>query len=170
LGEADAVPVLIALLGTLPAAQAWQAEEALRRLGGEQGPVLTLGTDEAGRRKCQEAWERWWRDHDGPTLLAQFRRWTPQDFDRDKILTLVRQLGDDDFHVRDQATAALIRLRRAALPFLQQAAKDPDAEVKARVSLCLQSLDKGPEPALATSARLLVLRKPPGTAEALLAY
>jgi HEAT repeat protein len=62
LKEPDAVPVLIALLGELPAAQLWQAEDLLRRLAGEQAPSVPLGGDEAARRKCRAAWAAWWKD------------------------------------------------------------------------------------------------------------
>jgi HEAT repeat protein len=61
--EKQAVPVLIALLASLPPEQAADAEECLRRLGGRQAPAVPLGADEAGRRKCRDAWDAWWREH-----------------------------------------------------------------------------------------------------------
>jgi HEAT repeat protein len=63
LGEKDALPVLIALLKELPAAQVWQVEEFLRPLAGENAPKAAGGGDEPSRTKYQEAWQAWWRGH-----------------------------------------------------------------------------------------------------------
>jgi HEAT repeat protein len=60
--ETEAVPVLIALLTELPAGGGEQAEDFLRQLAGDHAPEVALGTDEAGRRKCRDAWAGWWRD------------------------------------------------------------------------------------------------------------
>ena len=55
---------------------------------------------------------------DGPGLIQYLRRRTLQDAAGDKIKTLIRQLGDDDFEVREKASAGLIDLRHRAVPFL----------------------------------------------------
>jgi len=69
--ERDAVPVLIALLGELPAEQGAGAEEVLRRLAGDRAPEPALGGEEGTREKVRDAWAAWWREH-GPTVdLAQ---------------------------------------------------------------------------------------------------
>jgi HEAT repeat protein len=60
--DKEAVPVLIALLTELPGRGAEQAEEYLRQLADDRAPELALGTDDAGRRKCRDAWAAWWRD------------------------------------------------------------------------------------------------------------
>jgi hypothetical protein len=60
--EKDAVPVLIALLGELSAEQAGAIDDYLHVVAGEQAPVVALGTDEAGRQKCRDAWAAWWKD------------------------------------------------------------------------------------------------------------
>ncbi len=66
-GEKVAVPALLAQLTDGPLAQAWQAEDLLSRLAGEQLPAVSLASwDELGRRKCREGWEAWWsqqKDH-----------------------------------------------------------------------------------------------------------
>jgi len=72
-----AVPVLIDLLGTQPAEQAWRAEALLQRLAGEKSPAVGLGTDDAGREKCRDAWAGWWRDHGGKADLAALARQRP---------------------------------------------------------------------------------------------
>jgi HEAT repeat protein len=173
--DEEAVPVLIALLVDLPADQAWQAEEALSRLASGLAPTVTLKPEEAGKpagfRAYHDAWEKWWRTHDGATLLQLFRKWTPQEGDQQRILAQIRQLGDDDFAVREQASATLIQWGGAALPWLRQAVRDPDVEISYRSRRCLQEIEKGSALVLPIGvARLLALRKPPGAAEVLLAY
>lgn len=60
-GDKQAVPVLIALLGTLPPDQGIEAEEFLSRVAGEQAPNVRLGKDPAERQKVEQAWLTWWR-------------------------------------------------------------------------------------------------------------
>jgi HEAT repeat protein len=171
MGMADAVPILIALVTELPADQAWQADEALRRMAGVRAPTVTLGSDDSTRRQCRDSWGKWWQENDGPTLLELFRRWTPQNLNLDEIHVLIRQLGDDDYDVREKATASLIQKGGAALAFLREAAKDADLEVVDRARTCIRDIEKGLATVVpAAAARVLALRKPPGAAEALLAY
>src|SRR5207249_6753962 len=66
--EKDAIPVLAALLSEATLPLAWQAEEQLCRIAGEQSPQIAVGSgDLATRRKCRAAWEQWWQIH-GPAL------------------------------------------------------------------------------------------------------
>ena len=65
--DRDAVPVLIQLLGDLPADQLWQAEELLHRLAGEKAPAVALGTTPSTRRRCRDAWAAWWQKN-GPRV------------------------------------------------------------------------------------------------------
>lgn len=66
--DKDAVPALVALLGTAPVPVAWQAEELLCLLAGEQAPPVSVGSGaEADRLKSREAWDAWWRA-EGPKL------------------------------------------------------------------------------------------------------
>jgi HEAT repeat protein len=169
--EEAAIPVLIASVGELPPAQGKPAEEFLIRLAGEEAPAAPLGTDEAGRQKCREAWAAWWAHVDPNQLLDYFRKRTLADDDRAKIQTLIRQLGDEAFAVREKASAGLAAFGLKAVPLLQQALKSPDVEVTTRAADCLKLLEKdiaGPLPI--NAARLLAFRKPAGTAEVLLGY
>jgi HEAT repeat protein len=75
--EKAAVPVLIDLLAQLPAEEAWKAEEVLRRLADDKAPTLALGTDDATRQKCREAWAAWWKDHGSKMDMARVER-TPR--------------------------------------------------------------------------------------------
>jgi len=69
--ERDALPVLIDLLPQLPQTGAWQAEDLLLRLAGEQAPLIDLGHDDAAHRQCRDAWLVWWRDHGAQADLTR---------------------------------------------------------------------------------------------------
>jgi HEAT repeat protein len=169
--EQEAVPVLIALLVDLPADQAWQAETALQILAGSLAPNATLGSTDASRRACQDAWQRWWHANDGPALLARFRQWTPRETDPENVRDLTRRLGHDDYAIREQAMAALIQLGELAIPFLRRAATDSDLEIRYRSEACLRAIEKNQGGLQAGAvAQLLALRKPAGATEALLAF
>jgi HEAT repeat protein len=58
--DREAVPVLVALLTELPLERCWPVEDVLCRLAGEQTPNVSLGADEAARKKCRDAWAGWW--------------------------------------------------------------------------------------------------------------
>jgi HEAT repeat protein len=170
--DAEAVPVLIDLLAELPAAQRRPAEELLQDLAGEWAPGLTHLKDDAISRKiCRDAWAAWWRNTDGPALLAEFRKRTPSALDRQKIAALIDRLGANEFRARERASADLVAFGRLAVPQLRQAAQGKDQEQARRAATCLERIvraDKDPLPVAA--ARLLVLRRPAGAVAALLDY
>jgi HEAT repeat protein len=170
--DAEAIPVLIDLLGELPAAQRRPAEEVLQELAGEWAPGLAhLKDDEISRRICRDAWAAWWRNTNGPALLAEFRKRTPTPADRQKIAALIDKLGADEFPVRERASADLVAYGPLAAPQLGEAAHGADLERARRATTCLERIaraDKNPLPVAA--ARLLVLRRPPGAVQALLDY
>jgi hypothetical protein len=108
---------------------------------------------------------------DGDSLLTFFVKRTLTDADHVRFQEAVRLLGDDDFNVREKATAELKAAGRAVLPFLRPAARDPDPEVAHRARRCIASLEEAPEfSLLGAAARLLAVRRPPRTVEVLLAY
>jgi hypothetical protein len=108
---------------------------------------------------------------DGAKLLAFFRERTLSEADRARMLQAVRQLGDDDFHVRERATADLQAAGRAVLPLLRPALRDSDPEVVFRAKRCMSGLERAADLSLLTcAARLLAVRRPPQTAEVLFAY
>jgi HEAT repeat protein len=171
LREPQAVSTLIALLTELPPAHAKQAAEYLIALAADQAPKAALGETAGSRQACRDAWAAWWKATEGPGLLDEVRKRTLRPDDGAKVVALVRQLGDDAFEAREQAQAALRQLGTAALPALRQAARDPDVEVSTRSRQLLAHLEKDPAASLApTTVRLVGYRKPPGAAEALLAY
>jgi HEAT repeat protein len=59
-GDKEAVKPLVALLTELPAERAWQVEDVLCRLAGDKAPAVSLGSDDATRQKCRDAWAGWW--------------------------------------------------------------------------------------------------------------
>jgi HEAT repeat protein len=108
---------------------------------------------------------------DGPALVEFFKKRAATDAARARAAELVKQLGDDDFGVREKASAALVSLGRAALPALKAGVDDGDAEVARRAAECLRLIETDAATALASAAaRLVALRKPDGAAEVLLAY
>jgi hypothetical protein len=108
---------------------------------------------------------------DGPALLDFFRQHTPADTDRDKVGALIAALGDDSYRVREHASAELVALGAAAAPLLRDALKDPDVEIARRAEKCLQLIEPYPVATVAAAAaRLLALRRPAGTAGALVRY
>lgn len=108
---------------------------------------------------------------DGPGLVQYFRRRALQDVPAEKIKGLIRQLGDDDFDTRENASAALIDLGQRAAPFLLNARASLDAEVARRAEACLQQIKGGVDKGVETAAiRVLAIRTPAEAAEALLAF
>jgi hypothetical protein len=114
---------------------------------------------------------------DGPGLLDFFRHLTLTDADRTRIERLIKQLGDDDFDVREKTAAELVRLGPKTVPLLRRVRKDADPEVARRVADCLRQLEQGGKETAPASpslpmaaARLVAVRKPAGAAEALLRY
>jgi hypothetical protein len=106
----------------------------------------------------------------GPGVLDFLRRQTPPAVNEAKVRALIRQLGDDSFAARRQASGELAELGAGAAPWLQEALNDDDPEVGHRARECLDRIG-GPLDAavVAAAVRLAALRRPDGAAEALLA-
>src|SRR5262249_34969533 len=84
---------------------------------------------------------------------------------------LLGKLGSEDFASRETASRELFALGRRSLPQLREAAKEKDAEVSRRAKLLLERIEQEPSHHLpAAAVRLLSVRKPAGSVEALLAY
>jgi len=108
---------------------------------------------------------------DGPGLLAFVRHLVLDDKAEARLKKLVKQLGDDDFDVREEASRLLVAAGAPARPFLIPASKDSDPEVSGRATKCLQQIELGLTSVVTSAAvRVLALRKPDGAAEALLDY
>jgi hypothetical protein len=68
-----AVPVLIELLGEPLGDLAWQVEDTLERLAGEQAPPLQTGDKAPSRGERRAAWARWWQEHSASVDLARLQ-------------------------------------------------------------------------------------------------
>src|SRR5262249_6045586 len=149
-----------------------QAEEVLHELAGEWAPgVGQLKEDDISRRIYRDAWAAWWRNTDGPALLAEFRKRTLGAEQRKKIQGLVDKLGANQFAVRERATADIVAFGHLAVPFLREAARGQDLERARRAATCLERIAHGEgKPLPMAAVRLIALRKPAGAAEVLLDY
>src|SRR5260370_1798353 len=109
---------------------------------------------------------------DGPSLLKFFRGRTMTPALREQIQTLIKELGDKSFPVRQKASAALVAQGAVALPLLRAALGNSDIEVGRRASACARRIEERDHAAsvLAAATRVLGAQKPPGTAEVLLAF
>ena len=108
---------------------------------------------------------------DGPALLEYLRDQAPGPARLAKVKALVKQLGDDAFAKREQASKALVAAGVIALPFLREAVKGEDREVVRRARECLKQIGAGPGVEVpAAAVRLLGWRRPAGAAKVLLDY
>jgi hypothetical protein len=69
--DKEIVPVMIDLMGEMSPNQLWPVEEALLRLAGEKAPNVSLGNDEAGRKKCKDAWTAWYAANEAKLDMAK---------------------------------------------------------------------------------------------------
>ncbi len=169
--DLEGVPALIELLAEVQPPRHRPIEELLHRLAGEWGPSTPQGDEAIARSIRRAAWAGWWRSSDGPALLALVRRHTLSNKDRARVLALIEKLGDDDFQVRQIASAELAEFAALAVPLLREATRSTDAERARRAEECLKDIaDKGGKPLPEPVLRLLGVRKPAGAVEALLDY
>ena len=104
-------------------------------------------------------------------LLDYFRKRTLKQPDPKQVAALIKQLGDDEFTVREKAFVALLELEASALAGLKQGETDPSLEVRKRVADLKARIDNKAEPIKqAAAARILAKLKPDGMTEALLAF
>jgi HEAT repeat protein len=82
-GDREAVPVLIALVGELPADEAGPVEDYLTWLCGDRPPPALSAEDARSAAKRQEAWAAWWEAHGARVELGE----------RPARLEATRQLG-----------------------------------------------------------------------------
>jgi HEAT repeat protein len=109
---------------------------------------------------------------DGASLLDFFRKRIGPPPATEQLAVLSRQLGDKSPAVREKACGELTALGSVAIPVLREVSRDPDdREAAANARRCLQGVSgaTGVRVTLAAT-RLLVLRRPAGSAEVLLGY
>jgi HEAT repeat protein len=176
-GDVEAITALISLLGEIadePTRE--QIEDLLNDLAGELAPKVRPGIDKKTRLLERDAWAKWWGDTAKTGLLDELKKRTVSDDAADKARGLIAKLADEDFDVRQKAQKDLIQLGVVILPLLKREAKtNSDAEVRSGVSRCVATIEELKEKEksadlMPTIARLIAMRKPPGAAEAILAY
>jgi hypothetical protein len=109
---------------------------------------------------------------DAASLLEYLRKQTHPEADPKQMDALIRDLGDDIFQTREAAYARIVTLGKTALVALKEASeRDTDPEIKHRAGDLRHMLEAKVEPAIhVATVRLLARMKPPGAAEALLAF
>jgi hypothetical protein len=109
-------------------------------------------------------------DIDGPGLIAFLRKHTVE-VEEGRLEELVKQLGADEFFVRERASRQLVDIGTRTVPLLEQALSSKDPEVVRRARDCLALIKQsGLGVILAAAVRTLARKKPEGTLDALLAY
>ncbi len=64
----------------------------------------------------------------------------------DEVRQLIGQLGNDDFHVREEAENKLAKMGRSAAPGLKEALKSEDPEIKSKAEAVLARIDAQEQP------------------------
>jgi HEAT repeat protein len=169
--EPKAVGALIEVLSELPTDQARQAEDALASLAGDLSPREPLGTTKESAKKCRAAWEAWWKATEGDAPLAEIRKRTLTEAERERMVKLVADLGDEDYSTRQKANDELRQKGLTVLPLLRRAVLNPDLEVSQRARTLVAEIEQDRSAPLSPAwPRVVALRRPEGAAEALLAF
>jgi HEAT repeat protein len=169
--DAEAIPVLIELLGDLPPRLREQAESYLSGLAGEWAVGGPKGNDLMSRRLRRDVWAAWWKNADGAKLLEEFRSRMVSNEEHAKITALIAKLADPSAEVRDAASADLITLGKKAASLLRRASNENHPRIGPFAVKCLDAIEKDtPDPLPQAAPRLLALRKPEGTLETLIGY
>ena len=177
--DPQAVETLITLLPEVGDRESRVAiEDFLSDLAGALAPKVKVGEDEPTLLQARDAWRQWWSETEGPGFLNELKKRTRPEVDPVKVQDLVQKLGDNTFEVRENAEKDLVGLGVPILPLLRQVFRDPpDLEARARIRACIETIEGENEkakeeylPRFLALARLVALRKPPGAAEAILAY
>ena len=169
--DATVIPVVIDLLAELPPEPRKKAEAYLAGLAGPWAVTVPDGPEKLLGGLRRDVWAAWWKAIDDASLLAELQRRTLGDADREEVLRLIRQLGEDDPTVREKASAVLLARGAAVAPLLHQAQDEANPAVRLYAAQALRILEAaGGDSLPAAVLRLLAVRKPAGTAAALLAY
>lgn len=109
---------------------------------------------------------------DGPSLLALFRKRTPDADSQARIKALIAQLGSDLFPEREEASEELAESGVSAVGMLRGAINHADLEIRRRARDALALIEQGDVSVdvLIAALRVLGRRKPPQLAETLLDF
>ncbi|MFO0808091.1 MAG: hypothetical protein U0746_05670 [Gemmataceae bacterium] len=105
---------------------------------------------------------------DGQSLITFFKLRTLNEANRQRIASLIRQLGHDAYAIRERASGELVDAGLPAVGALRQATTDPDVEIARRAERCLKKIERVPSAALTiAAARVIAVRKPTGAVSVL---
>jgi outer membrane protein assembly factor BamB len=108
---------------------------------------------------------------EGPDLLEFFRKRTYKQPDPKQLDLLIKQLGDDDFDIREKAYLTLRDMGASAMTAIKQGEANPDLEVKKRSNDLRQRIENRTEQLIqGAAARMLAKYKLTGTAEVLMGF
>ncbi|MBX7105692.1 MAG: hypothetical protein K1X57_16540 [Gemmataceae bacterium] len=108
---------------------------------------------------------------DAPALVAYLRARSIPPEEREKIAGLIRQLADEHYTLREQATADLIARGLPAISQLRAAVNDPDVEVVRRAEKCLAAIERVPTAVVSAAVlRAIARTRPDGVAKDLVAF
>jgi HEAT repeat protein len=106
-----------------------------------------------------------------PALLDLLRSRTLTAPKQEQIRTLIRQLGLRSYQARKKAGTALVKIGQVTLPFLTEASRGRDPEIRLRAEECAKMIRERSDPFLVAAAvRILAGRNEPATAEALIDF
>ena len=107
---------------------------------------------------------------DGPALLDFFRNRTVQGADQNRLDRLIRQLGHDDFEMRERASEELMVLGPVARPLLVSAVQPGSRGCSSGAGSACRTCKRGSAPRSLRQRPACWRCKPAGTAEVLFAY
>jgi HEAT repeat protein len=169
--EAEAIPALIDLLPILAPEGRKRVETYLGELAGEWAVKAPPGSDVVAGQLRRELWSAWWKTLDGKKLLEEFHSRSLRDEERTRVLGYIAKLDDDSAEVRAKASEQLLGMGPRVASLLRQTINQGDPRLIDPARQCLEALERDEAKPLPESApRLLALRRPAGTIEALLTY
>jgi hypothetical protein len=144
-------------------------------LRGSAGGILLVGIGAVFAGEATDADVALLKAHgmatDGPGLVKFFQQRTTTLADEARLKELVRQLGDEQFKVREQASRQLVMFGSRARRYLQVASKDPDPEIARRAQDCLERIVQGARGnTISAAVRVLAHKKSPHAAAVFLNY
>jgi HEAT repeat protein len=170
--DSQAIAVLIECLADGPASLGAQAEEYLTRLAAEWAVHGPRGGDLVSRELRRELWATWWKKTSGELLLRELQSRTLTDEELDRAHALLRKLESEKVEARGTAAQDLVALGPRVSPLLRRAVQQGHPRVGPAAARCLDSIEREfpPIPLPEALFRMLALRRPAGTAAALLAF
>src|SRR5262249_50153800 len=144
----------------------------LARLAGDWTVHGPRGSDLVSRELRREVWTTWWRKTSGELLLREVQARTLKDDELARVDALLRKLETEQGEAGPTVARDLVALGPRIPPLLRRAAQENHSRGSPAVARCLEVIDREfpPIPLPEALFRMLALRRPPGTAAALLAF